>query len=222
MQLEHKFSVPAPIDTVWDALLDPEKVAPCFPGATITSVDGDDFAGTVKVKLGPVSLQYKGSGQFAEKDVANRKAVLKASGKDARGNGTASATVTITLAESGGETTAVAVTDLQVTGKPAQLGRGLMVDVGNKIIGQFATCLSDKLSSGDIAPAASGTASTATASTNGAATAPKPARAAAPVSDEIDLLGAAGMPVLKRLAPVVGGLVVLTLLFRFLKRRRNR
>ena len=101
MKLEHSFTVPAELETVWQAVLDPERVAPCMPGATLTEVDGDAFKGSVKVKLGPISLLYKGSGEFLSKDAAARTVVIKASGKDARGNGTASATVTVTLRADG-------------------------------------------------------------------------------------------------------------------------
>jgi carbon monoxide dehydrogenase subunit G len=143
--LEHQFSVPAPPDVVWAAVIDPERVAPCMPGATLTAVDGAEFSGGVKVKLGPVSLTYKGSGQFLETDEQARRVVIKASGKDARGNGTAAATVTVTLAEEGSGTKGTVVTDLTVTGKPAQFGRGMIVEVGGKILDAFAACLATKL-----------------------------------------------------------------------------
>src|SRR5829696_2250399 len=153
MQLEHQLSIPAPIDVVWPALLDPERVAPCVPGATLTGVDGDSFTGTVKVKVGPITLLYKGTGTFTEQDEQARRAVLKASAKDTRGNGTVNATVTLTLAEEGNRTSGVVATDLSITGKPAQFGRGLIADVGGKIIEQFAACLSEKLGSPAVAAA---------------------------------------------------------------------
>jgi carbon monoxide dehydrogenase subunit G len=149
VKLEHTFSVPADLDTVWAAVLDPERVAPCMPGASLSEVDGDSFKGTVKVKVGPIALQYKGSGEFLEKDEANRKVVIKASGKDTRGNGTAGATVTVGMAagsSDGAPTTDVSVrTDLSITGKPAQFGRGLISEVGGKILDSFASCLATKL-----------------------------------------------------------------------------
>ncbi len=141
MQLEHSFTVPVGIDDAWRILLDIERIGPCMPGAAIDSVDGDDFTGTVKVKLGPVNLTYKGKASFVEKDEATHRAVIDARGRDARGNGTAAAKVTATLGASGGQTTVTVLTDLDITGKPAQFGRGVMVDVGNKLIGQFADCL---------------------------------------------------------------------------------
>src|SRR5215216_7018189 len=145
MQLEHSFTVPAPVEVAWQALLDPERVTPCFPGATLTSVEGDEFAGTVKVRLGPISLLYKGTGRFASVDEDARRVVLEAAGKDSRGNGTASATVTATVAGEGSTTTVRAVTDLIITGRPAQLGRGLIGEVGGKILDTFAACLADRL-----------------------------------------------------------------------------
>jgi carbon monoxide dehydrogenase subunit G len=145
VKLEHSFSVPADLDTVWAAVLDPELVAPCMPGASLSEVEGDSFKGTVKVKVGPISLQYKGAGEFLEKDEAARKLVIKASGKDTRGNGTASATVTVTLREDNGTTAGSVDTDLSITGKPAQFGRGLISEVGGKILDSFAERLAGKL-----------------------------------------------------------------------------
>ena len=145
MRLDHEFTVPAPIGEVWQAVVDPERVAPCMPGATLTKVEGDKFSGTVKVKLGPISLLYKGNGEFLEKDEAAGKVTIKASGKDSRGSGTAAATVTLTLTEKDGGTHGTVATDLAITGKPAQFGRGLISEVGGKILDTFAGCLSGKL-----------------------------------------------------------------------------
>ena len=145
MRLDHEFTVPAPIGEVWQAVVDPERVAPCMPGATLTKVEGDRFSGTVKVKLGPISLLYKGNGEFLEKDEAAHKVTIKASGKDSRGAGTAAATVTLTLMETDGGTHGAVATDLAITGKPAQFGRGLISEVGGKILDTFAGCLSGKL-----------------------------------------------------------------------------
>ena len=149
MQLEHSFTVPVGVDDAWKVLVDIERIAPCMPGAALDTVDGDDFTGTVKVKLGPIGLTYKGKASFVEKDEAAHRAVIHAQGRDARGNGTAAATVTATLTEQSGETKVDVLTDLDITGKPAQFGRGVMVDVGNKLIGQFADCLAGKLAGGE-------------------------------------------------------------------------
>jgi carbon monoxide dehydrogenase subunit G len=150
VQLEHSFDVPVGIDEAWRILLDIERIGPCMPGAAIDSVDGDDFTGTVKVKLGPINLTYKGKASFVEKDEAAHRAVIDARGRDARGNGTAAAKVTATLVASSASSTTVKVnTDLDITGKPAQFGRGVMVDVGNKLIGQFADSLAGTIAAGD-------------------------------------------------------------------------
>jgi carbon monoxide dehydrogenase subunit G len=155
VQLEHSFSVPVGIDEAWKILLDIERIGPCMPGAAIDTVEGDDFTGTVKVKLGPINLTYKGRASFVEKDAAAHRAVIDARGKDARGNGTAAALVTATLAGGDGATTVHVRTDLDITGKPAQFGRGVMVDVGNKLITQFAESLADTIrGGGTTAPAA--------------------------------------------------------------------
>lgn len=147
MELTNTFTIAAPIDDVWRALNDPEFVAPCFPGADLTEYTGDSFTGGVKVKLGPVSLKYKGTGTYVERDDANRSMVIEAEGRDTNGNGTARATITGTMRSAGPKNTEVTmVTDLNITGRPAQFGRGIMTDVADKIIGQFAARLADKLS----------------------------------------------------------------------------
>ncbi|GAA1223398.1 hypothetical protein GCM10009676_00910 [Prauserella halophila] len=170
MRLDHEFTVPAPIDEVWKAIIDPERVAPCMPGATLTAVEGDTFKGTVKVKLGPVSLLYKGSGEFLDKNEASRQITIKASGKDSRGAGTAAATVTVTLTAEGETTKGTVATDLNVTGKPAQFGRGMISEVGGKILDSFAENLSAELGS-DSSSDSSDSAGTDSAGTGSAGTA---------------------------------------------------
>src|SRR5262245_19303358 len=158
MKLEHTFTVPVPVDKAWEVLLDLERVAPCMPGATLTGVEGDDFTGTVKVKLGPIMLTYSGKGRFVERDEAAHRVVIEASGRDTRSAGTAAATVTAQLSDQGGETLVDVTTDLSITGKPAQFGRGMMSDVSAKLLGQFADCLAGKLAASDVAAAAAGDA----------------------------------------------------------------
>jgi carbon monoxide dehydrogenase subunit G len=174
VKLENEFTVPVDIDTVFDALNDPEKVTPCFPGATLDSREGDDFTGTVKVKLGPISMTYKGKGTFVERDKTNHKVVVDAQGRDSRGNGTASAKATLTMSDEGGKTKVNVLTEMQVTGKPAQFGRGVMADVGDKILGQFAACLADEFGSSSGGPAAATVSGTDTAASGGNGTAPAP------------------------------------------------
>ena len=146
MDLTHRFSVPIPVDEAWAHFNDIGSVAECFPGATVTSVEDDTFQGSVKVKLGPIALVYNGSGTFVEKDEVAHRMVVDAKGKDKRGNGTAGAGVTLTMTPSmtgdGKDATDIeVVTDLAITGKPAQFGRGVMQDVSDKLLGQFVACL---------------------------------------------------------------------------------
>ena len=146
MKLENNFTIDAPVEKAWEALNNPETVAPCFPGATLTSYEGDSFTGTVKVKLGPIAMTYKGKGTYVSRDEAAHEVVIDANGRDSRGNGTANATVTASLAAEGADRTVVSmVTDMTITGKPAQFGRGVIADVADKIIGQFAACVARKL-----------------------------------------------------------------------------
>ncbi|BCB88934.1 SRPBCC family protein [Phytohabitans suffuscus] len=145
MKLDHSFSVPVPVEEAWGVLLDVSRVAPCMPGATLDDFDGDGFTGTVKVKVGPIMLTYTGKGRFVERDEAARRVVVEASGRDTRAAGTAAARVTATLKPEGGATQVEVSTDLTVTGKPAQFGRGMLSDVGGRLVGQFADCLAAKL-----------------------------------------------------------------------------
>jgi uncharacterized protein len=282
MQLEHSFTVPVGVEEAFRVLRDIERIGPCMPGATITSVEGEEFAGKVKVKVGPMQVTYQGTAQFVEVDEARHSAKIEAKGKEARGPGTANATITATCTESDGVTTVDVVTDLAITGKPAQFGRGVMADVGDKLLGKFADCLAEELSgehedvledqapdaaaeaAGEPGPAdgeqtdgeqadgeqdavgaaAGSAASAAAGSAAGAATGgqvsaaeagdaptgqPAVAAAATPPSrpavqrrtdDTIDLLDVAGAPVMKRLAPLIGGLLLLWFLLRTIRRRR--
>jgi carbon monoxide dehydrogenase subunit G len=152
LDLTHTFTVPTGIDETWAHFNDIASVAECFPGATVTAVEGDTFTGSCKVKLGPIALVYNGSGTFAEKDEATHRFVVEAKGKDKRGNGTAGANVTVSMADTSGSTDVEVVTDLSITGKPAQFGRGVMQDVSDKLLGQFVACLETRLAGADIEP----------------------------------------------------------------------
>ena len=138
MKIEDSFRVEVPVEEAWKVLLDLERIAPCLPGAQLTEVEGDEYRGTVKIKVGPITAQYKGVAKIEEADEANRKVVLQAEGRDTRGQGNASATVIATLVGDGGGTTVNIDTDLNITGKVAQFGRGVMADVSSKLLGQFA------------------------------------------------------------------------------------
>lgn len=218
MDLQNSFVVPADIDTAWRTLLDVEAIAPCMPGATLESVDGDNFTGSVKVKLGPVNMTYGGKARFVEKDEANHRAVIEGTGKETRGSGTASALVTAQLiAEAPDRTRVEVATDLTVTGKPAQFGRGVMQDVAGRIIDQFSANLAAVIAaSGAQAAAASAAAAAGEAAPAPAAPTPLPQAA-----ESIDLLGTAGAPVLKRLVPAALALVAVVGIIWLIARRNG-
>src|SRR5579864_8210085 len=180
MELDNSFTVPVPPGQAWDILLDVKRIAPCMPGATVDEVEGDVVNGRIKVKVGPVSLTYRGTAKFTERDPDAHVIVLDASGKETRGSGTASATVRASLEpESGGEATKVSMhTSMNVTGRPAQFGRGVMVEVGGKLVEQFAQNLRQLIADGATAAPAEagaegGAGGTATAE-EGADTDPSP------------------------------------------------
>lgn len=217
MDLQNSFVVPADIDTAWKTLLDVQKIAPCMPGAALTKVDGDNFEGTVKVKLGPVSMTYGGVASFLEKDESTHRAVIEGTGKESRGSGTAKAIVTTQLVAESPTTTRVEVsTDLVITGKPAQFGRGVMQDVAGRIVDQFAGNLAAVISSSQ-APAAV----PADASANGAPSVVEAPAALPQAADSIDLLGTAGAPILKRAIPVVAGILVIGVVIWLIARNRG-
>ena len=226
MQLENSFTVPAGIDRAWASLQDVEALAPCLPGATLESYDGETATGKVKVKVGPVQMTYAGKAVFLERDEAAHRMVIEASGREARGSGTAAATATATLAALGPTQTRVdVVTDLTITGKAAQFGRGVLQDVAAKIVGQFADNLAVLMTAAPQDTPASADASRAASSAPAPSAAP-PAPDAPPAplelphqGEAIDLLDTAGAPVLKRVAPVIAGLGLLALIWWLLARR---
>lgn len=204
MELSNEFRVAVPPAKTWEVLTDVERVAPCLPGATLLSVDGDEFTGAVKVKVGPITVSYQGLASFQEKDAAAQRVVLKATGKETRGNGSASAVVTAQLKDGGDATTVVITTDLTISGKAAQFGRGVLADVATNLISQFAQRLeADLLES---APAVS-TGETPVAATKPAAV------------ESVDLLKVVAMPVAKRTLPVLAGVAVGVVLGYLLGRR---
>lgn len=226
MDLKHSFTVPASVDETWAAFQDIESVAECFPGAQITEADADGFSGTVKVKLGPIALVYKGTGTFTERDETAHRMVIDAKGKDKRGNGTAGALVTATMTEQDGGTTVEVVTDLAITGKPAQFGRGVIQDVSDKLLGQFVDCLQAKVgSSGQEGSATDeGAADTAApaAATRTSPTAPLSPVPDASTNESIDI-GAAVVPVLvktywKQVVAALAGSVALGVLLKRFRR----
>ncbi len=243
MDLQHRFSVPTDVESTWAHFGDIAALAACFPGAQVTSTTEDSFSGSVKVKLGPIALVYKGSGTFTEKDDAAHSFRVDAKGKDKRGNGTAGAKVSLSMSESTtGGTDVEVITDLAITGKPAQFGRGVMQDVSDKLLGQFVACLEQRLTDpgpadvetpaelGEVeqpnveTPIASAAAAASAATPGPASPAPRPRvapRAAAPAQDDALDLGAAVLPILAKTywKPAAAGLVVVLLLLRWRRRR---
>jgi carbon monoxide dehydrogenase subunit G len=220
MELENTFVVPADIDTAWKTLLDVEAIAPCMPGATLTSFDGDSFTADVKVKLGPVLMTFGGAGKFVTKDEATHTAVIDASGKETKGAGTAAAVITARLVSEGPESTrATVVTDLTVTGKAAQFGRGVMADVSKKLVGQFSSNLEQVIVSRKPDVMAAAAAAAAADSVDPAAPAPTAPPAPVMNNEALDIGNAAMVPVLKRVLPVVVGVVVVGGLIWWLARR---
>jgi uncharacterized protein len=148
MKINNEFTVGVPVQQAWDVMLDLERIAPCLPGAAIQEAEGDEYRGTMKVKIGPITANYKGTARFEETDEENRRAVLNATGRDARGQGTASATIVSTLQEEGDSTRVKVETDMKLTGRAAQFGRGIAQDVATKMLDQFANCLEREISGG--------------------------------------------------------------------------
>lgn len=213
MQLEHSFTVPVPVDDAWKVLLDIRRIAPCMPGATIDSVEGDEFTGSVKVKVGPITVTYEGTARFAEIDEQGRSATVEAKGKEKRGTGTANATVTARMVDKGAETEVAMTTDLAVTGKPAQFGRGVMADVGGKLVSQFAECLSSELAVAERPVAAVPAAEEERAAADEAAAGERS------TAHPIDLFDVAGAPVGKRILPVALALAASALVVWLIRRR---
>jgi carbon monoxide dehydrogenase subunit G len=248
MELKNDFRVSVPVSQAWDVLTDLERVAPCMPGAELQEIEGDEYRGVVKVKVGPITAQYKGSARLIERDDEAKRAVLRAEGRDTRGQGNASATIVATLTPDGDGTSVSIVTDLSITGKVAQFGRGVLADISTKLMGQFVDQLEadvlrpsngkqDLDASAAVAdasgvatvestPAAAdaetpgGTLQTdggagAGGASDGATVRVLPSRPAEPV----DLLATAGRPMLRRLVPPLGVVMVVVLL---VWRRRRR
>ncbi|WP_330281186.1 SRPBCC family protein [Streptomyces sp. NBC_00588] len=224
MELNHEFTVPVPVDDAWRTLLDIERVAPCMPGASVEDYDGKTVTGSVKVKVGPITVTYKGTAVFEEQDETAHRMVLIASGRETRGQGTARATVTGTLTERDGATSVSVRTDLTVTGRPAQFGRGVMAEVGDRLIAQFSDCLAQRIgepTATDRPAAGSGgtTESEAGAAAAGAGTAG--AKETPPETEPLDLLRAAGVPVAKRAAVGTAAALVVAVVALGLRRKRR-
>lgn len=182
MELDHEFTVPVPVDQAWQVLLDVERIAPCMPGATLDAADADEFTGRLKVRLGAMTVTYRGTARIASRDEEARAVTIEASGKEARGPGTASATVQAQLHEDDGRTRVTVHTKLNVTGRPAQFGRGILAEVGGRLIGRFADNLAAELAAGPEETEGTGTPAESGPATKGSVEAPADARVEANTS----------------------------------------
>ena len=222
MELKNEFRVSVPVEQAWATLTDVEYIAPCMPGAQLTEIDGEEFKGQVKVKVGPITAQYKGVAKFLEKDQSQHRVVLNATGRDTRGAGNAAAEVTAEMTADGDGTHIVITTELKVTGKVAQFGRGVMADVSEKLIGQFVDSLEQKLLESSPAPDERDSEIPSGDKDNSGDTASEedksgPRKVDMPEPEPVDLLDTAGGPLFKRFGPFA--LVALLLI---LLRRRKR
>ena len=222
MELQNEFTVPAPVSEVWKTLLDVERIVPCLPGATVDRHEGDEVAGRVNVKVGPITASYAGNARFVEKDEAAHRLVLQASGRETRGSGSASATVAATMHEQGSQTHVSVGTTLQISGKQAQFGRGVLADVAAKLTEQFAACLAERVRE----PAAPAGQEPAEASARPAppgdrATVAQGEAAAPQPSTALDLAGTVAGPLVKQSAPVLAGLTLGVVLGLLLGHRRR-
>ena len=249
MELNNEFRVAVPVADAWKVLTDVERIAPMLPGAQLQEVEGDEYRGVVKVKVGPITAQYKGTATFVEKDEAAGRVVLKATGRDTRGQGNASALITATMTPDGDGTKVSVGTELTVTGKVAQFGRGVLADVSSKLIGQFVDALEADLVSGNAGPGASaGDAAAGDAAAGDAAAGPAAAGPAAagragdsavdgdgaasadstgarkidsPDVEPLDLLSVAGGSTMKRFAPIIVAVAAVVAFVIRLSRRRG-
>ena len=230
MELTNEFQVGVPPAQAWAVLTDVERIAPCLPGAELQEVEGEEYRGVVKVKVGPITAQYKGKAHFLEKDETAGRVVLRAEGRDTRGQGNANATITATLTPEGEGTKVSVVTDLAISGRVAQFGRGVLADVSAKLLDQFVECLEVNVLEGEKAPA-----QTAAAAPDTQATAPQPSNGSSPDAAQatirriesapaapVDLIDAAGGSVARRAMPAIVAAILLILLAMRRRRRSDR
>lgn len=247
MELTNDFRVALPIERAWAVFTDVERIAPCLPGAQLQEVEGDEFRGIVKVKVGPITAQYKGRAKFLSLDPEGHVAVLRAEGRETRGQGNANATITATLTPDGEGTAVAIVTDLAVTGRVAQFGRGVLADVSAKLLDQFVvdlekTVLVDEPAAPEpAAPVeavdveledpieatrpdaeAPGVPETADAAPEADATPAAGVRKIdSPEPEPVDLLDTAGTPVVKRVGPILMAVAALWILKKLLTRKKD-
>jgi len=229
IELDNSFTVPVPPERAWDVLLDVERIAPCMPGASVLSIsdDGNEIEGQVKVKLGPLSLSYKGTAKFTDKDQANSRIAIEATGKETRGAGTASANVQAVLkpGDATGSTLVSIHTSLNVTGRPAQFGRSLLPEVSGKLIAQFASNLEALIAADNAPAAAEETAAPESAGTaadsSGAATATPAPAPAIKQEESLNAFKFVVIPILKRLIPVAAAGAAIAVVIRKLTGKKK-
>ncbi|HEX3336514.1 MAG TPA: SRPBCC family protein [Jatrophihabitans sp.] len=217
MRLENEFTVPVAPDEAWAVLLDVQQLAPCMPGATVDSVDGDIVTGRVKVKIGPMAMTYHGTLKFQERNEREHRVVLDAAANEVRGSGTARATVAAALTDTGGHTRIAVTTDLQITGRAAQFGQSVLAEISGRIIAQFADNLATELRSRTTPTIAAADTPDVRGEADVSAARPRAVAPSAPGaarSDSINLISAVGAPILKRLLPVVAAALLLLLMQR--------
>jgi uncharacterized protein len=230
VKMENEFTVEAPVEQAWETLLDLERITPCLPGAALEEESGDEYKGTMTIRLGPVTQKYNGTVSFEETNQESRRAVLKADGKDARGQGTASATITSTLSEEDGGTKVHVETDMHLTGRAAQFGRGVQQEVATKLINQFAECLEKEIMGENTREEPEQPEETEEAvSANGSGSEDKGEEEEKPKRrviqqdhdvEPLDLGEASRDAVLKRVVPLAAGVGVLVIVIWLLRRRR--
>ena len=202
MDLVHEFTVPVPVDDAWRILTDVERIAPCLPGAQLQEIEGDTYRGIVKVKVGPIQAQFKGQASFIEQDHVAHRVVLKGEGRDTTGKGNAAALITAELTSLTASSTSVKVlTDLSITGKVAQFGRGAMADISDKLLAQFVENLNTLIGEQQASPAPAAPAPAA--ATNDEDNAPQVRKIDAPEAEALDLLSVSSGAIVKRAIPVV-------------------
>lgn len=216
MKLENEFRVSVPIDRAWEVLTDLPLITPCLPGAMLTDHDADEYKGKIKIKVGPVTADYSGSAVFVQRDEAARHVEISASGRDSRGSGNASATITADMSTDGDGTKVSITTDLKISGKVAQFGKGMIAEVSGKLIDQFVDCIEQELLGEAIVDEV---AAESAAAPGAAAPAAAPARPRPQQAEALDLMEYAGNSVYKRLIPIAAVIAVLIALRLVLKRR---
>ena len=216
MKLENEFRVSVPIDRAWEVLTDIPLITPCLPGATLTDHDADEYKGKIKIKVGPVTADYSGNAVFVQRDEAARHVEISASGRDSRGSGNASATITADMTTDGDGTKVSITTDLKISGKVAQFGKGMIAEVSTKLIDQFVDCIEQELLGEAVIDLV---AAESAAAPGAAAPAVAPARPRPQQAEALDLMEYAGNSVYKRLIPIAAVIAALIVLRLLLKRR---